>query len=63
MLITIDDVRRAGYCASGARAWFRARGMNFADFLKNGMDSEDFLEQGDELAQTVVDKKIERENG
>lgn len=63
MRITIDDVRKAGYCVSGARRWFQANNIDFADFIKNGMDADEFVTRGDELAQIVVDKKVERENG
>lgn len=63
MLITISDVRKAGYCVSGARRWWPAQSyeMSFADFLKTGMDSEDFLAGGDELAAITVQKKVERD--
>ncbi|WP_288959811.1 hypothetical protein [uncultured Sulfitobacter sp.] len=63
MIVTINDVRKAGYCAGGARGWFRANGMDFNDFLRNGIAADDFLEQGDHLAQDVVVKKISRESG
>lgn len=63
MRIRIDDVRKAGYCVSGARNWFRANNIDFAEFIKNGMDADEFVRRGDELAKVVVDKKIERENG
>lgn len=59
--VTIDDVRRAGYCVSGARAWFRAREIDFAAFLKDGLPADEFLARGDHLAVDVVEKKIKRE--
>ena len=57
----MDDVRRAGHCARGARRWFEQHGFNFKDFLKNGIDVETFLATGDGQAQQVVDRKHERE--
>jgi hypothetical protein len=59
--ITIDDVIKAGFCASGARSWFRTHQIDFAAFLRDGIDAQLFLERGDHLAQVVVDRKRERE--
>lgn len=61
MKITIDDVRRSGYCVKGAKGWFAARGLDFRSFLKNGIDEETFIEKGDELALRVVEQKRKRE--
>lgn len=58
--VTIDDVRRAGYCVAGARRWFATHEIDFADFLRNGLPAEEFVARGDELAKQVVDKKFER---
>lgn len=62
-LITIDDIRNAGYCAFGARRWFEAYGLDFRAFIENGIDEAKFLGTGDALAQRVVDVKAERANG
>jgi hypothetical protein len=62
MLITITDIRNAGHCVSGARAWFREYDIDFRDFLKNGIDSEVLLATGDALAEQVIQRKIERES-
>lgn len=62
MIVTINDVREAGHCVSGARAWFRAYDLDFREFLKNGMDAETLLATGDAIAQQVIDRKIQREN-
>lgn len=60
-IITIDDVRRAGHCALGARRWFERHGFDFRKFLRKGIDVETFLATGDGQAQQVVDRKRERE--
>lgn len=60
--ITINDVREAGHCPSGARNWFLEHGLDFRDFLQNGIDAETFLSYGDALSRQVVDRKLEREN-
>ncbi|MGN5375792.1 hypothetical protein [Sphingomonas hankookensis] len=62
-IITIQDVRDAGYCASGARRWFESYGFDFRDFMQNGIDQERFLATGDAMAQRVADLKADRANG
>lgn len=61
--VTIDDVRRAGHCARGAKAWFERHGLDFRAFLKDGIDEEEFLASGDALAERIVKMKREREAG
>ena len=62
MTITIEDVRKAGYCVRGARQWFSAHGMNFRTFLTDGIPADEFVEKGDALAARVVALKVEREH-
>lgn len=61
VVVTIEDVRAAGYCVAGARRWFAANGIPFADFLKNGMPADEFISRGDDLARQVVEKKLLRD--
>jgi len=61
MRITMTDVTRAGHCAKGARTWFRDHGLDFRAFLRDGIDSQTFVSNGDALAQRVVDLKVKRE--
>lgn len=64
MIITIDDIRLAGFCTRGAKKWFLDNGWSkqeFRQFIKQGMNADEFISRGDHLAQYVVDKKIERE--
>jgi hypothetical protein len=61
MLITITDIRLAGHCVSGARDWAQAYGIDFRDFIRNGIDSEVLLATGDAMAEQVIQRKIERE--
>lgn len=45
---------RPGFCAKGIRRWFAARGLDYSDFLKNGIDEEHLLATGDPMATAVV---------
>lgn len=63
MIITITDIRKAGYCVAGVRQWSATHGINFADLIKNGIPADELLAKGDEHAQRVIDSKLERERG
>ena len=63
LIVTITDIRRAGYCASGARRWFEARGYDFRDVLKNGVSAEALLATGDAMAERSVRFAVERSRG
>lgn len=60
LTITINDVRKAGHCVSGAREWFRLKGLDFRDFLKNGMPAADFVATEDPYAIEIVRKMLDR---
>lgn len=61
VIVTISDVRAAGFCVRGARRWFERHDMSFTEFLSNGCPADKFIEKGDDLAQQVVNHKLERE--
>jgi hypothetical protein len=58
--ITIDDVRRAGHCVAGARDWFGRHGLDFHDFIRNGIEEKRFLAAGDVIAAEIVKAKRDR---
>lgn len=53
-VIRIEDVRRAGHCPSGARTWFKLHGIDFRDFVKNGVRADVLLATNDAQARQVV---------
>lgn len=54
-IITINDMRKVGFCVSGVRRWFDAHGLDFRDLLANGIPASKLLATEDGLAQKVVD--------
>ena len=52
--VRIKHVRQAKLCASGTRVWFQRHGIDYTDFLKNGIDAEKILTLGDHFGNTVV---------
>jgi len=60
--VTVDDAAALGYCASGMRAFCLRHNLNYIDFVKNGIDSQQLLEltNFDHQAVKVVEKANER---
>ncbi|WP_228128603.1 hypothetical protein [Acinetobacter ursingii] len=51
----MSDIRKANMCSRGTRAFFLARGWDFQEFLKNGLDEEFFIKTDDAMALQVVE--------
>ena len=49
MIISMNDVRACGMCSSGVRAFFERHGLDWGDFLKNGIDVETVTKTGDAM--------------
>lgn len=58
-LIRIDDIRKVGICAAGARRWFEANGLDFRDFMANGIPASALDATGDAQAFRVTAAKRE----
>lgn len=63
MIITIDHVKAHGYCAKGARAFLKEYGLNWQDFLANGIESSTLLATGNAMAIELVKKVQESQHG
>jgi len=61
MKIYMSDIRNAKMCARGTRAFFMLHGLDFQDFLKNGIDAEKILNTKDAMAIQVVELKYGRQ--
>lgn len=58
--IRINDIRQAGHCTAGARAWFQANSLNFRTFLDRGLPEQTLIDTGDVLAEQVIESRRER---
>lgn len=56
-IIRVADVVDAGYCLAGARTWFRLNGLDFKDFLRNGIPVSEIEHIDDGMARNVVARK------
>ena len=55
MIVYMSDIRAAKMCSSGTRAFFERHGMNWSQFLKEGLPAEEFEKTGDAMALQVVE--------
>jgi hypothetical protein len=56
MIITIDDVHKAGLCSRGARQWFALYGLDYSAFLREGGIHIDRLSNVDDaLSRKVIE--------
>lgn len=56
IFISIDDMRRFGYCGRGSREWAARHNLDWAEFVnKGGIMASELLSKGDALGQRLVD--------
>lgn len=54
LIVRIEDVRAVPLCTRGARRWFDGYGLDFRDFLINGIAAETLAALDDALANRVI---------
>lgn len=62
-VITIADVRDAGYCVSGCKQWLAMRGFDFRSFVKSGLTYGELKHIDDAILSDIIAKKRERADG
>ncbi|HXK55072.1 MAG TPA: hypothetical protein PLZ16_00370 [Gammaproteobacteria bacterium] len=55
MRVTMQDVRAAGMCGSGACKFFRRHKLDWWGFKKSGIEAEKLIATGDAMALHVVE--------
>ena len=63
IIITMQDMRRVDFCPSGVEAFFLREGLDYADFLQHGIDSEILLNTGSVFARKCVAAALEARKG
>jgi hypothetical protein len=58
LIITMNDISRAGHCARGTKAFFRENELDFRDFLKNGIAASELAATGDARAFQVIERTL-----
>lgn len=44
------------YCSRGSRLWFKLHGLDWADFVSNGLPEETLINTGDAMALAAVNE-------
>ncbi len=52
--VKMRHIREARMCSKGARAFFDAHGLDWQEFLREGIDSDKLEATGDTMALNVV---------
>lgn len=60
MRITMRDVRAAKMCSRGARVFCARNGLDWAEFIKHGLDAKVIEATGDAMAKQLVEVARER---
>ncbi len=57
------DIRNAGlwYCVGGSQTFFKRHGLNFRDFLSNGVSFEKLQATGDSMALKAIEYAKKRQ--
>lgn len=63
MKITIQDMHRCGFCAVGVERFFTRHGLDYNDFLQNGISAERLLATKSVLADKCVRKAKQAQRG
>lgn len=53
-MVEMKHIRECGMCSGGAREFFNRHGLDWADFLKNGIEREKLVATKDAMAIQVV---------
>lgn len=59
-LVTIGDAVALNYCRRGIRQVFAQHGLNYLDFVRNGISEEKLLAMDDIMATRVVERAHQR---
>lgn len=55
VIVTMEHIRAAKICSSGARTFFNRHGIDWTAFLNDGVPEEVLLQTGDAQAARVVE--------
>lgn len=63
MIITMRDVRAAKMCSRGARKFFKRHGLDWDEFLRNGLPEQVIAATNDAMAKEVIEVAHVRRRG
>lgn len=59
----IRHMRMTGLCHGGSRAWCEANGIDWKDFVKNGIPAQTLRDTGDPIVLKLVEAAEAERNG
>ncbi len=60
-ILTLRDGLKAGLCVSGQKRFFQTHGLDFAEYVRNGLDVESLSHIEDVNLQRAIAVATERE--
>ncbi|OCG31605.1 hypothetical protein A9G29_06165 [Gilliamella sp. Fer2-1] len=60
LIVKREDLIAARQCSAGGRTFFKRHGLDWSDFLKNGIDAEILLKINDVMANQVIEQARRR---
>lgn len=63
VVVQIGDARAIGFCSRGVRAFFKAHGLDYLKFVRNGLPEEDLRAFNDGMVDRVIEQAHERLKG
>ena len=61
--VTVQDIKALKFCNRGARQFFEKNGLDWSEFVRNGIDAETIRALGDEMGLKAVAEAERREQG
>lgn len=53
--VRFQHLRLVRYCPDGTQAWWLKHGLDWRDFVRNGIDGQVLLDTGDPMARKLVE--------
>lgn len=63
VIVRSKHMRAAKLCSAGVRTWWKKHGLDYNDFLTNGIPAQTLLDTGDPLAARAVEMARKDDNG
>ncbi len=61
IVIRSNDMRRLNYCSRGVRQFFERSGLDYADFLRNGIPSDQLAATNNAMILKVIEAAREQQ--
>lgn len=61
MIVTFADARSLGYCSRGLRSFCEQHGIDWREFVRNGIDEQNLAGITDPMVQRVIERARLRE--